>query len=116
MGTKIKQLDKPTVQYIRKRLEAAVEPLAEELGVAIDLGSCTFQKSNCRIQLKVVVLNLDGELVTEEADAFKRSAKLFGFEPADLGKEFVVQGAALYHLRFEAEEPQVPAHSASRQR
>jgi len=92
METKIRQLDKPTVRYIRKRLQAAVEPLAKELGVAIDFGSCSFQTSNCRIQLKVAVLNPDGEPLTEEADAFRRSAKLFGFEPADLGAEFVVQG------------------------
>ena len=92
MSDKIKQLDKPTVQYIRKRMQAAVEPLAEELGVAIDFGSCTFQASNCRLQLKVAVINPNGEPVTEEADSFKRSAKLFGFEPADLGKEFLCQG------------------------
>jgi hypothetical protein len=92
METKIRQLDKPTVKYITKRLQAVLTPLAKELGVMIDLGSCTFQTSNCRIQLKVAVLNPDGEPVTEEADAFKRSAKLFGFEPADLGKEFASQG------------------------
>ena len=92
METKIKQLDKPTVQYIRKRLQTVLTPLAKELGVSIDLGSCTYQTSNCRIQLKVSVLNPDGEPVTEEADAFKLSAKLFGFEPTDLGAEFVVQG------------------------
>ena len=92
METKIKQLDKPTVKYIRKRLQATLMPLAKELGVVIDFGSCTFQTSNCRIQLKVAVLDPDGEPVTEEADAFRRSAKLFGFEPADLGAEFIVQG------------------------
>ncbi len=92
METKIKQFDKSTVQYISKRLQAVLTPLAKELGVMIDLGSCTFQTSNCRIQLKVAVLDPDGEPVTEEADAFKRSAKLFGFEPADLGTELIVQG------------------------
>jgi len=92
METKIKQLDKPTVQYIRKRLNATIEPLAKELGVVIDFGSCTFQTGNCRFQLKVAVLNPDGEPVTEEADAFRRSAKLFGFESADLGKEFAYRG------------------------
>jgi len=92
METKIKQFDKSTVQYITKRLQAVFTPLAKELGVMIDFGSCKFQTSNCRIQLKVAVLDPDGEPVTEEADSFKRSAKLFGFEPADLGAEFIVQG------------------------
>ena len=92
MEINIKQLDKPTVQYIRKRLEAALEPLAKELGVAVDLGSCTFQASNCRFQLKVAVLDPNGKAMTEKADSFRRSAKLYGFESSDLGREFVCQG------------------------
>ena len=92
MENAIKQMDKPTVQYIRKRLQAVIEPLAEELGVAIDLDHCTFQTSNCRFQLKVAVIDSDGKPMTEDADAFRRNAKLFGFEPDDLGKEFIFQG------------------------
>jgi hypothetical protein len=91
METTIKQLDKPIVQYIRKRLQAAIEPLAKELGVAMDLGRCTFQASHCRFQLKVAVRSAGGEAMTEEAEAFKHSAKLFGFEPEDLGRQFVFQ-------------------------
>ena len=65
--------------------------LAKELGIVIDLGHCTFQTSNCRFQLKVAVIDSDGKPMTEDADAFRRNAKLFGFESDDLGKEFVFQ-------------------------
>ena len=92
MKTKITKLDKPTVKYIGKRLKTAVEPLAKELGVVIDLGNCTFRASNCRFQLKVAVLDSNGKPITEEIDSFRSNAKLFGFEPADLGKEFTFQG------------------------
>ena len=88
MDDKIKELDRPTVKYIRKRLEAALTPLAEELGVAIDFGSCTFKTNNCRLQLRVSVLDPDGKAITEESESFRSSAKLFGLEPDDLGKEF----------------------------
>ena len=88
MKNKVTKLDRPTVKYIRKRLEAAVKPLAEELGVAIDLGNCTFKTSNCKFQLKFAVLDPDGEAITEESESFRSSAKLFGLEPDDLGKEF----------------------------
>ena len=91
MDSTIKQLDRATVTYIRKHLEAALQPLAEKLGVAIDLGRCTFEVSNCRFQLKIAVRNASGEVLTEEAESFKHNAKLFGFEPADLGKEFNYQ-------------------------
>ena len=89
MKNKITKLDRPTVKYIKKRLETAANPLAEELGVAIDLGSCTFKTSNCKFQLKVAVLDPDGKAITEESESFRSSAKLFGLEPDDLGKEFI---------------------------
>jgi len=92
MENTIKQLDKPTVQYIRKRLQAVIEPLAKELGIAIDLGHCTFQASHCRFQLNVAVKDSDGKAMTEDAEAFKHHARLYGFEPTDLGKAFVFQG------------------------
>jgi hypothetical protein len=92
METIIKKLDKSTVTYIRNRLKAALKPLAKELGVVIDLGNCTFRASNCRFQLKIAVLDSTGEAITEESDSFRRNAKLFGFEAADLGKEFTFQG------------------------
>ena len=76
MKTKIGQLNKSKVKYIRKRLEAAVEPLAKELGVVIDLGNCTFQTSNCRFQLKIAVLDSNGKPVTEEVYSFRYNANL----------------------------------------
>jgi len=92
MDNKIKKLDRPTIKYIRKRLETAAKPLAEELGVAIDFGSCTFKPSNCRFQLKVSVLDADGKAITGESESFRSSARLFGLEPDDLGREFVFRG------------------------
>jgi hypothetical protein len=92
MDDKIKELDRPTVKYITKRLESAVKPLAEALGVAIDFGSCTFNTSNCKLQLKVSVLDGDGRAITEESESFRSNAKLFGLEPDDLGKEFTFRG------------------------
>lgn len=92
MDDKIKELDRPTVKYVKKRLETAVTPLAEELGVAIDFGSCTFNTSNCKLQLKVSVLDPDGKAMTEESESFRTNAKLFGLEPDDLGREFTFRG------------------------
>ena len=108
METTIKQLNKPTVQYIRKRLQTVIEPLAKELGIVIDLGHCTFQASHCRFQLKVAVIDSDGKPMTEDADAFRRNAKLFGFEPDDLGKEFVFQGQSYTICGFRPKSRKYP--------
>jgi hypothetical protein len=37
------------------------------------------------------VRDASGKALTEEAESFNHNAKLFGFEPADLGKEFNYQ-------------------------
>jgi len=92
MDDKIKELDRPTVKYIRKRLKTALAPVADELGIAIDFGSCTFKTNNCRLQLRVSVLDPDGKAITEESASFRSNAKLFGLEPDDLGKEFTFRG------------------------
>ncbi len=92
MKTKITKLDKLTIGHFRKRLTTALAPLANELGVAIDIGSCAFGESNCKFQLKVALLDTDGKAMTEESDSFRSSAKLFGFEPDDLGRKFTYRG------------------------
>jgi len=113
MKNKITKLNRPTVKYIRKRMEAAVKPLAEELGVVIDLANCTFKTNNCRFQLKVAVLNSDGEAITEEVDSFRSNAKLFGFEPSDLGREFIFQGQPYTICGFKPKSRKYPVIARS---
>lgn len=113
MKTKITKLDKPTVKYIRKRLKTAVKPLARELGVAIDIGNCTFNASNCRFQLKVAVLDSNGKPITEEIDSFRSNAKLFGFEPDDLGREFIFQGQSYTICGFKPKSRKYPVIAQS---
>jgi hypothetical protein len=92
METKITKLDKLTVRHIRTRLTTSVKPLADELGVAIDLGNCTFGPNNCKFQLNVALLDTEGQAITEDIDSFQNNAKLFGFEPNDLNKKFMFRG------------------------
>jgi hypothetical protein len=108
METIITRFDKSAVKYIRKRLKAAVKPLAEELGVAIVIGNCTFNTSNCRFQLKIAVLGSDGKAVTEESESFVSNAKLFGFEPDDLGKKFIFQGQSYTICGFKPKSRKYP--------
>jgi hypothetical protein len=88
----IKQLDNLTVQYIRQRLRVFLDQLSGELNIMIELGNSSLKSSCCRIPLNLSVLDLKGKPVREEAEVFKNNAALFGFEEADLGKEFSVKG------------------------
>ena len=92
METTITELDKPTVRYIRDRLRSTLNPLAQELGIVIDLGSITFRKSNGRVQLRIALQDANGQPITEENDAFRHFAILFGFKATDLGKQFIIDG------------------------
>jgi hypothetical protein len=93
METKITTLDKPKIKYIRKRMETVLKPLAQELGVTIDVCNCSYQQSNCKFQVKLAVMDSAGNAVTEEIDFFRESAKLFGLEASDMGKEFTYRGS-----------------------
>jgi hypothetical protein len=92
METTIKQLDRETMDNITYSLEGSLETWAEELGVAIELGRGTFRGNNARIQLKLSVLDSNGNSITEEVEAFKRHALHYCLSPDDLGREFIFQG------------------------
>ena len=94
METKITSLDKPKIKFIRKRMESVLNPLAKELGVTIEVCNCTYQPSNCRFQVKLAVLDSGGNPVTEEINLFKNNAKLYGFEPEDMNRQFIYRGKA----------------------
>ena len=92
MEATITKLDRATIRYIAKRLTEAVEPLAKELGIEIDIGSCTYAANNCKFQLKIALLDYDGKAITEDVECFNGNAELFGFEPDDLGRKFIFRG------------------------
>ncbi len=87
----IKQLDNLTIQYIRRRLQVFLDKLAGELNIVIDLGNSSIKSTSCRIPLNIAVLDSKGRPVKEEVEVFKNNAMLFGFEDADLGKEFTFE-------------------------
>lgn len=92
MEAMIKNLDRSMVKYLAERLKESVTPLADEFGIVIDVGNCSFNAKNCRFQLKLAVRDSNGNPLTEESESFKRFAEQFGFEAADLGRKFVHQG------------------------
>ena len=51
------------------------------------LGNASYSFSSINFKMSVAIENDDGVLVTPEADAFKRNARSYGFEPTDLFAE-----------------------------
>ena len=92
MSTKIKEIDGSTAEYVMARIEDMLRTLAKELGVSLTLGKCSFRPTNGRFQVKLSVLDSNGETITEEMADFKSHAQHYGLLPEDLGRRFVFQG------------------------
>ena len=109
----IKQLDQLTVQCIRQRLNVALNQISENLSIMIELGSCNVRTSSCRFQLNLTLLDSKGNPIQEEIEAFKHNAVLFGFEDADLGKEFNVKGQTYTISGFSPKSQKAPVLAKS---
>lgn len=86
----IKTLDRSTLRLIGTRIDAALAPLAKELGISIKYNGGSFVSQNATLKLAVAVLDATGAAVTKEASDFKFYAARFGLKPDDLGREFSV--------------------------
>ena len=106
--TQIKQLDKLTMQYIRQRLNAAINQVAGELNLMIELSTGNFRTHNCRFQLNLAVLDSKGKPIQEEIEAFKHNAILFGFEDTDLGKNVTLDGKVYTISGFSTKSQKTP--------
>ncbi len=84
----ITSFDKVNLKHLRTVIDLALAPIAEEHGIQIRLGSCSFSDSTARAKLEFSVLK-NGVVVDMYAEAFKRSAEFLGMKPEDLGREFI---------------------------
>lgn len=84
----IKGFDRATCRLVSQKIEAALQPLAEELGVAIRSKGGSYSGGHYTLKVEVAAVGEDGSVQTKEADAFKSLATLYGFTPEDLGREF----------------------------
>lgn len=94
----LKKIDRETAKEMRARLEAALDALAKEYGVAITVGNCTMNMKSMRYQLDVTMLGEDGKPELKEADTFRLYAASMGMKKEDLGREFTLHGKT-YKLR-----------------
>lgn len=87
-GNRITVLDRGTLAGLRVEIEAILSPLAVKYGIGVHVGDCRFTSTTATFKLDVAVANEGGQVVTKEAEDFKRHALAFGLHPEDLGREF----------------------------
>jgi len=90
MSSPLVTLDATSCQLLRARIDEALKPLAESLGLRITAGGAVYARSgaNAQFKLEVAVIRADGSEMTKEAEAFVRHAPLYGLKPEHLGQKF----------------------------
>lgn len=88
------KIDNTLFNLLRDKLPAAVKGLEEELGIKIELGRGSMDRSYKvgTLKLELSSVGEDGTAENREALDFKRMAPLYGMKADDLGREFAAGG------------------------
>jgi len=81
-------MKKPEVNALMKRLQAHLD-LFEPDNCQITLKGGTYSDNNISSRIVISVKGDDGEIVTKEAEDFKRYAESYCLKPEDLGERFL---------------------------
>ena len=88
-ATKITSIDRTTCRLLSQRIEEALAPLAEELGLNIStVGGGRYTSNNCTLKIECSTLAEDGEANSKMVQDFKSHAALYGLKATDLGRSF----------------------------
>src|SRR5688572_28761642 len=91
---KLTSMTRDNFKAIAARIDAALQPIAEELGISISRGRGTYDEINGlgTLKVEVAIKKPDGTVATREAAYFREAAPLYGLKPEDLGRTFEVKG------------------------
>lgn len=92
MQQEINQLDKQSLTRIRDQINAALEMVADDLGLNITVGSCRYTAKNATLKVEIATLSDDGSIQNKEREDFKIWAPSYGLSSGDLGKTFESNG------------------------
>lgn len=82
--------DRSRVKLLRIQLEAHLKELADKLDVNIQLSRATFTPNNVTFKMEVAKIGDDGLVVNSAVIDFQRYAVMYGLQPDDLHRTFVM--------------------------
>jgi hypothetical protein len=79
-----------SIRALRPRLQAALDPVAKELGIQIKAGNAAYDPDGgtATVKVEMAVIGPDGTVARPEARVFQQLARLLGLQEDDLGKQF----------------------------
>jgi len=104
----MERFDKTNLRALRPELEKALADVCAKHGITATIGSGSFTDLECKFKL---ILNLEGsgeaKSTAKQAD-FERYAVLYGLEPTDFGKTFIVGGNSYTITGLSPNRPKFP--------
>ena len=90
--SKITTFDRTTCQIVRTKIDEALKPLSNELGISIRSGNGKFASTTFSLKIEMACVATDGTVSSKEAEEFKMLANSWGMKPEDLGKQIMIRG------------------------
>lgn len=87
-----KKLGNDGFEEIRNEIMKALQPIADNLGVAFSIGKIGYSDTYCKVPLTISIVGESGEVQTPEAEAFKQVAHLYDLKPENLFAKFKMGG------------------------
>ncbi len=81
-------MDRKMVQAIADAISEACQPIGEKYGVSITFERGSIGADNATVKFEIATISPNGEVLSQEAVAFKQLARYIGMSPDDLGREF----------------------------
>jgi hypothetical protein len=81
-------MDRTKAKAITESMRQALKQVAEQHGISIVVGGCSFSTNNVKVSVTAAEKTSDGIALTREAETFKMDAERYGLTPDDLGREF----------------------------
>jgi hypothetical protein len=84
--------DKNELRTLRLAINSALVEVGRTFNVKLEAGNCKFTDHNATFKLEASIIGSNGQALNSKADDFTRYCRLYGMEPADLGRTISVFG------------------------
>ena len=91
-------MNRAMAKQLAGKIEAALQPLAEELGMQIRARGGSFGETAYMAKIEVSELATNGVAMTPEREAFVKQAMHYGLSPLDLDAEFEAKDGTTYRI------------------
>ena len=106
--TKIERFSRSSAGDIRDQINAALAPVAKDLGIQLEVGNVVLGGSNATFRVEAAVLNDAGVAQTQEVRSFELYGEMYGLEKEDFGGTFTHRGDTFKLSGIKMKAPKFP--------